>query len=172
MTALEQNVVVKFQQKVAQLRCDGCGITGAAYCNCGVGYSVVKARDAVIKYDKAHPGESSRKVAKAIGVHQTTVAEARRKNQGKENAYPVLNHRRVFGGDGKNYPATIKQPARKTGEQILAKKLADYITRNVLLLDKARVEDQIKDKDKRVIIEILQISADSLLRLAQALDDR
>lgn len=174
MPALEANVINMFESNV-QLRCSKCGVTQDAACNCRAPILVISRHAAVNKYDETHPRTPIKKVAAALGVGHATVSRTRaacRENQGVQNGHPV---RRVNGNDGKSYPATIKQPtreSRKTTEQAIARKLESFITIQVTLLDRARIDKKIDKKHKLELVEILQGSADKLMSLAQALDGR
>jgi hypothetical protein len=76
--------------------CTGCGVEANASCNCGVAYTpkIVRAAEAI----KANPQKSDRAIAAEIGVHHSTVQEAR-----KVADHPPPDAR--VGLDGKSYPA-------------------------------------------------------------------
>jgi len=79
---------------VAKLYCSKCGATAGAACDCGVPY--VPAGVAAAKAIAAHWEKSDRAIAKEIGIHYSTVREARIKLTGGN---PSVDKR--IGLDGK-----------------------------------------------------------------------
>jgi hypothetical protein len=68
--------IVEIRQSIQRMVCTGCGAEANASCNCGVVYQPksVRAAEAVT----ANPEKSDRAIAKEIGVHHSTVNEARK----------------------------------------------------------------------------------------------
>jgi hypothetical protein len=91
----------------AQLRCEGCGATVDAACDCGLPY--VRAGEVAAKAIEANPEMSNNAIAKDIGVSEPTV----RRIRGSLKDEPGTTKR--IGKDGKSYPAMKpKGPARKS----------------------------------------------------------
>jgi hypothetical protein len=87
---------------VQRMICTGCGAEMNAACNCGKAYVPVAQR--VAEYDKANPGQSTRQAAADLGVHHSTVNEARKAAVGQPTPDTVT------GRDGKSYPASRPPP--------------------------------------------------------------
>lgn len=76
--------------------CSSCGVD--AGCNCGA--PLMSKAKRVREYDAANPGQSTRDVADALGVNQSTVVRERQKSGDADASGET-----VSGRDGKQYPA-------------------------------------------------------------------
>jgi hypothetical protein len=100
---------IAFAPITRKVECAVCGSEANATfhptCNCNAGFRSKAQR--VVEYDKANPGKSTRQVAADLGVHHSTVSEARK--QVSDNPTPET----VTGRDGKSYPAKPSKPKRR-----------------------------------------------------------
>jgi hypothetical protein len=89
---------------ISRLICTGCGAETNATCNCGMEYrpKLLRAREAVA----ANPEKSDRAIAKELGVHHSTVNEARK--QLSDN--PTVNERIGLDGKTRKFPRRIELP--------------------------------------------------------------
>jgi hypothetical protein len=100
---MREPTVIKLS--IQRIGCQGCGAETNAACNCGLPYlpKTQQAREAIA----ANPEKSDRAIAADIGVHHSTVQEARKQLAGDP---PVER----IGLDGK----TRKMPARQAPEDV------------------------------------------------------
>ena len=103
--------VEEVKQQPAQLCCSGCGVTIDAACNCHLPY--VPAGVAAAKAIEAHPEKSNVAIAKKIGVHESTVREARKT---ATSGNPEVVKRIGLDGKARRLPEN-KRPERKPAEQ-------------------------------------------------------
>lgn len=90
------------QMAVQQMTCTGCGAEANASCNCGKPYVPKKQR--AIDALKENPNRSDRAIAADLGVHHSTVNEAR-----KESGVGDPTGERQ-GRDGKVYRLPQREP--------------------------------------------------------------
>lgn len=131
MATATENTIIQFS--VQRMVCTGCGVEANASCNCGVAYTpkIVRAAEAI----KANPQKSDRAIAAELGIHHSTVQEAR-----KVADRPPPDER--VGRDGKSYPAK-QRPKQHRGARFEAP------------------QDSQHDRDLRMLLGVWEATCDS-----------